>query len=190
MSNFTDIITVSGMQTAKILGIWAFIGVVVMGLIAVGVSEYDGYYDDLLVVQSLVLGLFGGVVVGASVLVYQSHRSKIQPVWKSPPNVNQYSEPGQAKINDLIGEKKQPIAKHSLWSQVWRWGLSTVVGLVFGFIISVICCIYYFNELTPNEQAWGIFYVPVLVIYIIIGTSLGTVGGAVLGSVWGSIQKK
>jgi hypothetical protein len=166
-------------------------GIIVMGLVALGVSEYDGYVDELLVYQSLAIGLIGGLILSGGYLLFTRIKTTQPP--KYPPTVMGYTAPLESKrtpvisidtsINRLAGNKS--LFKRILAS-ITYFSAFTLIGLSLGFLVGVIYLCVNLGEIfddTINQYSILLFiFLPLqLICTLLVSITVGGVAGGITG---------
>jgi hypothetical protein len=182
-------------STGKIVFGSAVGGIVIVGLVALGVSEYDGYLDELLVYQSLAIGLIGGLILSGAYLLFTRVNAVQSPKYQPP--VMDYSPPLQSKRAPIISDDtsinvstvRKSLFKRTL-SSIAYFSAYTLVGMSSGFLAGVIyLCINLGDIFDDSANQYSILMLIFLPLQLIC-TLLASMGvGGVAGGITGFILK-
>ncbi len=166
-------------------------GIVVMGLVALGVSGYDGYVDELLVYQSLAIGLVGGLVLSGAYLLFTRTKSTQPPKYQPP--VIDYTTPLQSKrtpITSIETPLDIPAERKSLFKKVLSYiayfSAYTLIGMSLGFLGGLIYLCINVGEIfedSANQYSILMFiFLPLqLICTLLAGMTVGGVAGGIIG---------
>ncbi|WP_428661116.1 hypothetical protein [Runella sp.] len=171
------------MYTFKILALWIVIGMALGGLIAFIVTKFDGYYDGLLVKQTILLGAPGGLLIAGLFLYVRSQEAKGNPI--TTRSVVESVLKKTAKVEQpKIQATPKPAKPKSFWSFLWRGGLMGFVGSIAGLAAGIAFCVNQYEGMSSDAKAWVIFYVPFFFLYLCVGAVIGLLLGSLSGIVW------
>ncbi|GAB3524630.1 hypothetical protein [Emticicia fontis] len=187
-------------STGKIVFGAASGGIVIMGLVALGVSEYDGYIDELLVYQSLAIGLIGGLVLSGVYLLFS--RVKIVYPPKYQPPVIDYTAPLQGKrtpishtntIIDLPVESKTLFKR--IVSSIAYFSAFTLIGMTLGFLVGVIYLFINLGDIfddSANQYSILMFiFLPLqLICTLLVSILIGGIAGGITGFIRKILNKQ
>lgn len=175
----------------KTIALTSLGGVLLGGLLAVAVSEFDGYYDGLLVRQSLGLGLLAGLVAGIGKAYYQPIRHELIPVISAHVTGYFNRQPVFPPKPELPGSGVV-LPRKSGWSRFWgflgRSSLGGLLGLLLGCFGGLWVCVESYGDLSSEAQGWVLFYLPFYAITLIACAALGILFGALVGVVWSLLR--
>ncbi len=173
----------SKVHLIKTMSLTSLAGLLLAGVLVFAISEYDEYYDWLMIKQSLLLGLGIGLIVGLGMVDYQSENSRLKSIiFTSTTSLNQWSSPSSESAVLAKTEQKKPI---SIWQMLWRGGLAGILGLLIGVGGGLWFCAEQYSGLSSSGQDWVIFYLPYYAIALVFAAGLGLALGTVAGIVWG-----
>lgn len=182
-------------STGRIVFGSALGGIVVMGLVALGVSEYDGYVDELLVYQSLAIGLIGGLVLSGAYLLFS--RVNISKPPKYQPPIIDYTTPLQSKRTPIIATdtpinipvERKPLFKRIL-SSIAYFSAYTLTGISLGFLAGVIyLCINLGDIFEDSANQYSILMFIFLPLQLICTLLASMAVGGIVGGITGFIRK-
>lgn len=182
-------------STSRIVFGAALGGVVVMGLVALGVSEYDGYVDELLVYQSLAIGLVGGLILSGAYLLFTRVKAAQPPKYQPP--VIGYTAPLQSKRTPIIHTdtpinlpvERKPLFKRILSSFAY-FSAYTLTGMSLGFLGGLIyLCINLGDIFEDSANQYSILMFIFLPLQLICTLLAGMAVGGVAGGITGFILK-
>ena len=188
--------TMSGRtSTGRIILRSALGGIVVMGLVALGVSEYDGYVDELLVYQSLTIGLIGGLILCGIYLLFTRVKATQPPKYQPP--VADYiawlqikrtpSLPTETPINNSVESKS---LFRRILSSVAYFSAFTLIGTSLGFLGGVIYLCINLSDIFDNAaNEYSILLFIFLPLELICTLLAGMVVGGATGAITGFILK-
>lgn len=171
------------MHLIKTMSFTSLGGLVLAVVLVFAISEYDEYYDWLLIKQTLLLGLGIGLIAGLVIADCQSEKSYLKS-FASSSITNLKSWPATASESGLqvnTGHQKQA----SIWQMLWRGGLAGILGLVIGVAGGLWFCAEQYSGLSSSQQDWILFYIPYYAIILLFAAGLGLALGTVAGIVWG-----
>lgn len=182
-------------STSRIVFGAALGGLVVMGLVALGVSEYDGYVDELLVYQSLAIGLIGGLILSGAYLLFTRTTTPQTPKYQPP--IIGYTAPLQSKrtpITYMETSINVPVERKSLFkriiSSIAYFSAFTMIGATLGFLVGVIyLCINLGDIFEDSANQYSILMFIFLPLQLICTLLLSMVIGGVAGGITGFIRK-
>lgn len=182
-------------STGRIVFGSALGGIVVMGLVALGVSEYDGYVDELLVYQSLAIGLIGGLILSGAYLLFT--RTKSTQIPKYQPPVIDYTMSLQSKrtpITLIETAIEEPVERKSLFKKILSYiaylSAYTLIGMSLGFLCGVIyLCINVGEIFEDSSNQYSILMFIFLPLQLICTLLAGMAVGGVAGGITGFILK-
>ncbi|RFS16410.1 hypothetical protein [Emticicia sp. C21] len=191
MSNTVSVRT----STGRIIFGSALGGIVVMGLVALGVSEYDGYVDELLVYQSLAIGLIGGLILSGAYLLFTRTKSIQRPKYQPP--VIGYTMPLQSKrtpVTTVETSISMPEERKSLFKKILSYiaylSVYTLIGMSLGFLGGVIyLCINVGEIFEDSSNQYSILMFIFLPLQLICTLLASMAVGAVAGGITGFIRK-
>ncbi|RYU97698.1 hypothetical protein [Emticicia agri] len=174
-------------------------GLVIMGLVALGISEYDGYVDELLVYQSLALGLIGGLILSGFYLLFTRIKAARPPKYQPP--IIGYTSPLQSKRTAIVANDMAiatPAERKSLFkrilSSVAYFSAYTLIGMSLGFLGGVIFLCFNLNNIfddASNQYSFLMFiFLPLqLIATLLVSMAIGGVAGGITGFVLKIVKK-
>jgi hypothetical protein len=171
------------MNVIKTMTFTSFGGLLLAGVVVFAISEYDGYYDWLMIKQSLLTGLGIGLIVGLGIVDYQSENSRLKSIISTSTTSLKrwFSLPSESTVLPQTESKKTI----SIGQMIWRGGLVGILGLLIGAAGGLWFCAEQYSGLSNSQQDWIIFYVPYYAVILLFSAGLGLALGTVAGIVWG-----
>jgi len=180
----------SNVSSSRVLVGAALAGVTLMGLIAWGISEYDGYVDELLVYQSLVLGLVGGLLLSGGYLLFFKSKETFKFNISHPKEIitQKYSQTPLEHIPHIPTSNTPHNLMRKTFSYIAYFSVFTLVGLSLGFLGCSIFIIFNLSELFEDaSNQYSIFMIIFfpfqLICMLLVSMSIGGVIGAIAGVV-------
>lgn len=178
----------------------ALSGLAIMGLIAWGISEYDGYVDELLVYQSLIIGLVGGLTLSGTYLFF-TRSTTTKPAKYHPPTID-YIAPLQSKRAPIFYAEtpvNRPAKTKSTLKKVLHYityfSVFSLIGTSLGFLAGAIYLLANISEIfddAMNQYSILVFLLlPLQLIILLLGSmTIGGVTGAILGFILKIFRKQ
>jgi len=182
----------------------ALSGLAIMGLIAWGISKYDGYVDELLVYQSLIIGLVGGLALSGTYLLFT--RSKTTKPAKYHPPTLDYTAPLQSKRTPIFYAEtpvNRPVNRPAKTKSILRrilhyityFSVFSLIGTSLGFLAGAIYLLANIGEIVDdamNQYSILVFLLlPLQLIILLLGSmTIGGVTGAILGFILKVFRKQ
>jgi hypothetical protein len=190
-------------STGRIVMGSALGGIVIMGLVALGISTYDGYTDELLVYQSLALGLIGGLIISGIYLLFTRVKSTQPPKYQPP--VTGYTTPLQSKrtpirqVETPNNQFNSPVESKPLFKRILSYiayfSAFTMIGIIVGFVGGVIYMLANLGEIfedAANQYSiLIIILLPLQLICMLLASmGIGGIAGAIIGFIFKVFRKQ